>query len=266
MQHATFEKLGTLAWGKRNRGIVNAAEKTRILDNIAFLQKQEHLDAERRRLGLLNPVHIDIETLLPPDSRLTSDALAYAQETHPIPLLHHSWRTYFFGALIAKNDRIDYDPELFFSAAILHDIALTDHARVPPEQCCFAVSGADQACEHLLSCGHQHDKVEVIGGAIALHLNLHVPLEDYGPVAFLTARGAVCDVMGPGLSRISPCSAQEVLIRHPREELLKYFALDPARHLPGTRPELITTALLASGQRPQHPLDSELFDCPGYSG
>lgn len=256
MKYATSEKLGTHAWGMRNRGILNAAEIAQIYDNIAFLQRQEHLDAERRRLGLLNPVHIDVETLLPPDSRLTADALVYAQETHSTPLLHHSWRTYFFGALIAKHDGIDYDPELFFSAAILHDLALTDHGRVPPLQCCFAVSGADQAHEHLVACGHQHGKVEVIADAIALHLNLHVPLEDYGPTAFLTARGAVCDVMSPGLSRISAQSAREVLIRHPREGLSDYFALDPAQHLLGTRPALITTVLLSSGEKPQHPLDS----------
>ena len=98
--------LGSLAWGESSKGVLNESEKVRVVENLKFVMSQEQLDADRQRLGLLNPKYINIETLAPPDSKIANDALAYAAETHVAPLLRHSWRTYYFGALIASHDGI----------------------------------------------------------------------------------------------------------------------------------------------------------------
>src|SRR6185503_19504268 len=113
--------LGSVAWGESCNGVLNEDEKVRVVENLQFVMSQEQVDADRRRLGLLNPKYIQIETLAPPDSKIANDALAYAEETHVAPLLRHSWRTYYFGALIAAHDGIEFDRELGFAAAILHD-------------------------------------------------------------------------------------------------------------------------------------------------
>ena len=141
---------------------------------------QEQVDADRRRLGLLNPKYILIETLTPPDSKMVKDALAYAEETHVAPLLRHSWRTYCFGALIASHDGIEFDRELGFTAAILHDLGLTASANPRPCDCCFAVGGALQAREFLLSKGHSREHSDAVAHAISVHLNIHVPVEEHG--------------------------------------------------------------------------------------
>src|SRR4051794_25466364 len=45
----------------------------------------------------------------------------YADET----LYHHSLRAYFFGAAWAEARGLDFDRELLFVSAMLHDLALT---------------------------------------------------------------------------------------------------------------------------------------------
>ena len=134
--------LGSVAWGESSKGVLDEDEKIRVVENLKFVMSQEQVDADRRRLGLLNPKYIRIETLAPPDSRIANDALAYAEETHVAPLLRHSWRTYYFGALIASHDGIEFDRELSFAAAILHDLGLTVSANPRSCDCCFAVGGA----------------------------------------------------------------------------------------------------------------------------
>src|SRR5690349_10366332 len=109
------DALGTLAWGKSTKGVLNEHEKMRVIENFKFVMSQEQVDADRRRLNLLSPKDISIETLAPPGSKIVKDALAYAADTHLPALLRHSWRTYYFGALIAVHDGIEFDRELGFA-------------------------------------------------------------------------------------------------------------------------------------------------------
>ena len=254
--------LGSVVWGGSSKGVLNEREKIRVVENLKFIMSQEQLDADRQRLGLLNPKYINIETLAPPDSKIANDALVYAEETHAAPLLRHSWRTYYFGALIASHDGIEFDRELGFTAAILHDLGLTASANPRPCDCCFAVGGALQAREFLLSMGHSREHSDAVAHAISVHLNIHVPVEEHGALAFLVTRGAVCDVFGAGVSRMSSESIRQVLVKYSREDL--YAALRPAgcQHLAGTRIDVLLSfeaSLNAGGQRPLNPLDVNSF-------
>jgi len=58
--------LGSVAWGESSKGVLNEHEKIRVVENLKFIISQEQLDAHRRRLGLLNPKQILIETLTLP--------------------------------------------------------------------------------------------------------------------------------------------------------------------------------------------------------
>jgi hypothetical protein len=250
--------LGSVAWGESTKGVLNEEEKIRVVKNLKLVLNQEQVDADRRRLGLLYPKDIPVGTLTPPDSKIVKDALAYAEETHVAPLLRHSWRSYYFGALIAVHDGIEFDRELGFTAAILHDLGLTASANPRPCDCCFAVGGALQAREFLLSKRHSREHSNAIADAISIHLNIHVPVEEHGALAFLVARGAVCDVFGAGVSRISSGSINEVLVMYSREGF--YAALRPAgiQHLSGTRVDVLESfqaSLNAGRQAPENPLD-----------
>ena len=57
---------------------------------------------------------------------MAKDAEEFARDTHTQDLLSHGYRTYYFHAMIAAYRKLKYDKEVYFSAAILHDIGLTE--------------------------------------------------------------------------------------------------------------------------------------------
>ena len=77
--------FGSVAWGESSKGVLNEDEKLRVVQNLKFVMSQEQLDADRRRLGLLNPKYIRIETLTPPDSKM----VRMRWHTRRKPTRHH---------------------------------------------------------------------------------------------------------------------------------------------------------------------------------
>ena len=196
-------KFGTLEWGKKNNGALTPTERLHFLRNMAFLAAREASDAIREKLGLLKPIDLNFSDFTPPDSKMAKDAEVFAGETHKQDLLSHGYRTYYFGAIVGTYSRLKYDKELFFTAALLHDIGLTESRIVPLKQCCFAVSGGRQIHDFLIHKGHPPEKAQIVGDAISVHLNLHLPVREYGEVAAMVAKGAVCDLFGFGKRRIN---------------------------------------------------------------
>jgi len=133
----------------------------------------------------------------------------------------HTGTARYFGAMIAVYRKLKYDREVYFSAAILHDIGLTESRLTPLTQCCFAVSGGRQARDFLLGKDHPAAKAQIVGDAISAHLNLHLPVRKYGEVASLVAKGAVCDLFAfekrkPRSSEVTCCAPiQPVTCRPP---------------------------------------------------
>lgn len=232
--------MGTLGWAEGRGGKLTAFEKAKMLSNLAAVQTREAIDSISSILGLLRPKEIDLATVAPPDTLLTKDAMEFATQTHSVPLLFHSYRTFYFGALIAAHDNTQYDPELLFAAAILHDTALTPSRATALDHCCFAVSGGRQVQAWLTNKQHPQDKVECVANAIALHLNLYVPASKHGPVAALVARGAICDVFTAGLKRIHPKAVQRLLAIYPRGDLYDALTANGAPHAPDSRPDFLS--------------------------
>jgi hypothetical protein len=242
--------MGNMAWGRRTNGVLSNRETHQLIRNVLRLRTRDLFDRLRRTLGVMKPIDIGLDELTPPDSKLAVDAQTLAETTHPRALLLHSWRTYYFGTMIARFEGIRFDPELFFAAAMLHDIGMTAATKIARTECCFAVAGAIQAHDYLTALGHDQRRATQIGDAISLHMNLYVGVHS-GSEACMLARGAVCDVFGLGLARISAPSVETVVRRYPREDLRGVlFVTD---HLAGTRTALLTK--LAKGDVPLHPLD-----------
>lgn len=248
--------VGSVAWGEATRGVLSEIEKGQLLENFKFIFSQERLDSERRRLGLLNPKFIPLADLAPPDTRMVRESLELVQGIYKPTLLRHCWRTYFFGALIAAHDGVDFDRELGFTACMLHDLGLTPTSDPQPCECCFAASGGVHARDFLLSKGFARNHADTVGHAVAVHLNYHVPSEEHGAVAFLVTRGAICDVFGTGTSRMSDQSIKDVLAEYSRDELYTVFSASAFEHLAGTRFEVSFKAV-TDGEIEifPHPLD-----------
>ena len=241
--------LGTLEWGKKNNGVLTRIERVHFLRNMAFLAAREVTDVIRAKLGLLKPVNLELSDLAPPDTRMVEDAEEFARDTHTQDLLAQGYRSYYFGAMLAAYRKLKYDREVYFTAAILHDIGLTESRIAPLKQCCFAVSGGRQARDFLLNKDHPAVKAQIVGDAISAHLNLHLPVRKYGAVASLVAKGAVCDLFGFEKRRLPEKFKSDLLRTYPagdlqaallsKEELAPGSRLDFGRKLSGGLPQRI---------------------------
>ncbi|WP_205570712.1 HD domain-containing protein [Brevundimonas naejangsanensis] len=243
--------MGTLAWGEANAGELAAAERCRLLGNLAYVQMLETLDFLGQRLGLLRPTDTPLEALMPPQTALVADALELATTTHQQALILHSWRTYFFGAMLAKQERIEFDKSIFFASAILHDVGLTDDHS--PTLCarCFAISGGERVHQYLIAKGHPPELGRNVGDAIALHLNAWVSKRRHGAEAHLLSRGAFCDLFGAGRRRLTQRSLEQVLTRFPRDGVIDALKFETANHRQGTRAAIMTG--ISGGKAPPDP-------------
>lgn len=86
-----------------------------------------------------------------PDSELCQRATALVAELSPSFLFNHCARSFLFADAIGKHDRLQYDRELLYLSAMLHDLGLTD-AYVGADQR-FELEGADRARAFLVERG-----------------------------------------------------------------------------------------------------------------
>ena len=109
-----------------------------------------------------------------PDSELCQRATALVAELSPLFLFNHCARSFLFGDAIGKRDGLQYDRELLYLSAILHDLGLTD-AYVGGDQR-FEVEGADRARAFLVEHGLPEGKADVVWDAIALNTSFGIAL------------------------------------------------------------------------------------------
>src|SRR5712691_11163513 len=117
--HLMQPRFGTLDWGQRRNGVLTRAERLHFLSNMALLAVREAIDIIRTTLGVMRRVNLELSDLAPPDTRIVKDAEEYARATHTQDLLSHAYRTYYFGAMLAAYQRLSYDRETHFAAALL---------------------------------------------------------------------------------------------------------------------------------------------------
>lgn len=111
------------------------------------------------------------------------------------------------------------------------------------------MSGGRQARAFLVDKHHPTAQAQVVGDAISAHLNLYVPVRQYGEVASLVAKGAVCDLFGFEKRKLPERFKSDLLRRYPagdmraallsEEPLARNTRLDIGRQLSGGLPEHI---------------------------
>ncbi|GAA2580507.1 HD domain-containing protein [Actinomadura fulvescens] len=134
-----------------------------------------------------------------PDTELTRKALAFAEELETPALVNHCVRTYLFGRAAGEAQGLrpgaDYDDELLFLAAVLHDAGLSERGDGDQR---FEVDGADVAAAFLRDQGVAEDRIDIVWQAIALHTTLGVA-HRLRPEIALTHLGAGADVVAQGI-------------------------------------------------------------------
>jgi hypothetical protein len=170
-----------------------------------------------------------------PDSKLAREAAQLIRDTESDFLFQHSTRVYFWGALAGRRRGLTFDPELFYTAAMFHDLGLTAGFRESRVR--FEVDGANAARDFLQSHGISELDTKRVWLAIALHTTPGISAHLH-PIVALTAEGVMMDLVGLGYDEFTDAqrSAVETAYPHPpqfAEDLLQSL-YDGLEHRPET--------------------------------
>lgn len=215
----------------------------RTIARLARAQIEQTTRSLARLVGARRPSQAALDAVPVPDSATASAAEALIAESLPLTLVNHSHRTYAFGALLGARDGLDWDAEPLYVAAMLHDLALGCTARRDEP---FERVGAHMARDFALERGWPEARADVVGRAIALHMEVGRATHERPEVALLHL-GAAADVIGARLQDISPDTVAEVVERHPREGFKAFFA-DAIRDEARRHPRSTTARLCRWGQ------------------
>lgn len=217
---AASTDLGTADWTERTSGQLTPADRRSMFGAVA----RRHAGNTAGRVSMFLHVNsgrraeIDPSELAPPSSELTRAAEAQARRRLGPALLNHSYRTYAFGAAVAALENLDFDRELLFAAALLHDTGLP----TPTPHMDFTLRSARIAREVAARVGLSTAATEILRTAITLHHSPDVRLSA-GPVAYLLSAGAGIDVIGIRSWQLPPAVLDAVLTQHPRVGFKREF-------------------------------------------
>jgi hypothetical protein len=136
-----------------------------------------------------------------PDSRIAREAAELVRQYESELLFNHSVRVFVFGAMKGNRQKLKFDSELLYVAALFHDLGLVDAYHTDTKR--FEVDGADAAREFLRSHGIPEPKSDLVWEAIALHT------------------GVLVDVVGIGYDDYTPEQRDAVISAFPRGENFK---------------------------------------------
>ncbi len=200
--------VGTLDWAKRTGGVLTDADREELNGRLSAVFEAAALPAPEP------PLDASFESLAPPDSELCIETTALWSLVAPDWLAAHGHRTYYFARALAELDSLSPDPELLYVACLLHDLGLTKHAVPSDDVPCFALNGAREA--GILTGIHRDSAAaDIVNEAIAMHLNVVVPIEA-GEIHYLVAAGTLIDVAGPRLQQLPNDLIAAILVEHPR--------------------------------------------------
>lgn len=185
--------MGTWQWMLETNGCLTRAQRFELFP--ALLDSFGAFCADRFRLALgKSPRHgLSAEDLWPtaPDSKLSRQADEEARDLQSAPMLHHGYRTWIFGAALARIDGAPIDPELFHTGALLHDVGLED-VRVGR---CFTRRSAEAAQAVAQRSQLGADRTSHMMTGIIMHITPGLEYDD-SPLGFYLQAGAMADLVG----------------------------------------------------------------------
>jgi hypothetical protein len=138
----------------------------------------------------------------------------------PPYLVNHSVRSYAWAVELARHDALEFDAEILYVAALLHDIGL-----VPAYDRggCFEVDGAIAARDFAHEAGQSPARARAIYDVIALHMNEALP-PDPAPEVVLLWDSTGTDVTGDRFTDVRPTVIAPLLAAYPRLHFKRDFA------------------------------------------
>jgi putative nucleotidyltransferase with HDIG domain len=172
--------------------------------------------------------------LVVPDSLLAKEATRILREYSTELLFNHSMRVYQFAAELGRQQKLRFDPELLYVAAVYHDLGLITKFSSQNER--FEVDGANAARQFLIAHDVPEEKAQTAWEAIALHTTPGVT-QYMRPEVALLYLGVGLDVLGRGFDQFPSELRDEIVAKYPRknfkgEFLRAYF--DGFAHKPAT--------------------------------
>lgn len=207
--------VGTWPWAERTGGKLSRADQRALMNQA--LQVQWHRLSARvmQRFGK-KTINLTPESLRIPDSPIAVRAAELCNQLSPLWLTHHCSRTYLWGTQLARRNVLAYDEELFYVAAMMHDLGLTpSHWGKDSTAQCFAVEGARAAKHFAQEERWGEQRQDALAEAISLHLNVAVGLGQ-GIEAHLLQAGSSLDAIGFSYHAISDETRSQVLEQYPR--------------------------------------------------
>jgi hypothetical protein len=155
-----------------------------------------------------------------PESRIAREAAELVRQYENEMLFNHSVRVFVFGAMKGSRQKLKFDSELLYVAALFHDLGLIDAYHTQEKR--FEVDGADAAREFLRSHGIPEPKADLVWEAIALHTTPGIP-QYMRPEIALTNAGVLMDVVGRGFDEYTPEQRDQVIAAFPRGDFKREF-------------------------------------------
>jgi cyanamide hydratase family protein with HD domain len=154
-----------------------------------------------------------------PQDAVSAATWTWAARSLPSYLRGHSVRTYCWAAAIAEREGWSFDPQILWTASLMHDLGLT---RIGRNTMCFEVEGAEIARSFLERQGMASDAADRVAIAIILHMRPNVTLGD-GVEAVLLDRATGLDVRGADHELVGGDVAEEVTAAYPRGDFDRRF-------------------------------------------
>ncbi len=155
-----------------------------------------------------------------PDSALAQRARALIADVATPFLVNHSVRSYAWAIELAWHDGLQFDPEILYVSAMLHDIGL-----VPAYDLggCYERDGAIEAERFSLEHRQPPEKARAIFDVIDLHQLDETPPGSANEVVLLN-HSTGTDVTGYRFDHVRPEAIGPVLAAYPRLEFKRDFA------------------------------------------
>jgi hypothetical protein len=186
-------RLGSYEWARTTGGSLTKAERRRLFGVIARSYHRLFVDRVSLAIGRVpdGARDYDAEELAPPDSKVCREAEAACAE-QPQSVIGHAYRTWMYGSALARLDREELDPELFYVASLLHDAGVA--SPVPGQD--FTIRSAEAALGAAERGGLDPSRGAQIADGICGHITPGPSIGTDGELAVYIQNGAMADLAG----------------------------------------------------------------------
>jgi hypothetical protein len=154
-----------------------------------------------------------------PDSAFAGQARELIATVAPAFLVNHSVRAYAWAVELARHDGLDFDAEILYVSALLHDIGLVPAYDIGG---CFETDGAIAAEAFALEKGVAAQRARAIYDVIDLHMADELPPEPASEVVLLWDSTGT-DVTGHRFADMRRAVVPGVLAAYPRLDFKREF-------------------------------------------